>query len=261
VRWHLVESNAVRFDFSSVNPMLEAAARHGIQVVWDLCHYGWPQTIDLMDPAFIERFARFAGAVSEHVRDHRMGGWRGRLVLSVREGSRRRAQAPIDPRVHRRDQRDLGRGPAGPDRDRRAPHPRRGACGGTAVCGRSGGLPKQSVRSVRHALRRTLPGAWWPASVPRRRGRELLSRQSVGTYSASLSNKFFCTVAALLSQSALILSAVAAFDWPFPRIGRHGLAILQRLYRYRDRSHDRHRCTGETRLRSQPCVSPRLGVP
>ena len=70
VRWHLVESNAGRFDFSSMNPMLEAAARHGIQVVWNLCHYGWPKTIDLMDPAFIERFARFAGAVSEHVRDH-----------------------------------------------------------------------------------------------------------------------------------------------------------------------------------------------
>jgi beta-glucosidase/6-phospho-beta-glucosidase/beta-galactosidase len=70
VRWHLVESNAGRFDFSSMNPVLEAAARHGIQVVWNLCHYGWPKTIDLMDPAFIERFARFAGAVSEHVRDH-----------------------------------------------------------------------------------------------------------------------------------------------------------------------------------------------
>jgi len=69
VRWHLVEKSPGVFDFASVDPMLEAARRHKIQLVWDLCHYGWPNGLDIFDQAFIDRFARFARAVAQHVRD------------------------------------------------------------------------------------------------------------------------------------------------------------------------------------------------
>ncbi|MCA1650583.1 MAG: beta-glucosidase, partial [Acidobacteria bacterium] len=70
VRWHLVERTPGVFDFSSMDPMLGAARRHGLQIVWDLCHYGWPDGIDIFAPVFIDRFARFARAVAHHVRDH-----------------------------------------------------------------------------------------------------------------------------------------------------------------------------------------------
>src|SRR4051812_30116542 len=40
VRWHLID-RAGRYDFSSWEPMLKAALRQEIQVVWTLCHYGW----------------------------------------------------------------------------------------------------------------------------------------------------------------------------------------------------------------------------
>lgn len=70
VRWHLVEQTAGVFDFTSMDPMLRAAERHGIQIVWDLCHYGWPRDVDIFSPSFVDRFARFAGAVARHVRDH-----------------------------------------------------------------------------------------------------------------------------------------------------------------------------------------------
>jgi beta-glucosidase/6-phospho-beta-glucosidase/beta-galactosidase len=69
VRWHLVEPTPGEFDFTSMDPMVEAARRHGIQLVWDLCHYGWPDGLDIFTPAFIDRFARFARAVAQHLRD------------------------------------------------------------------------------------------------------------------------------------------------------------------------------------------------
>ncbi|HEV2132331.1 MAG TPA: hypothetical protein VGR27_14545, partial [Longimicrobiaceae bacterium] len=34
----------------------------GVRVIWDLCHYGWPDDLDLFRPEFVERFAAFAGA-------------------------------------------------------------------------------------------------------------------------------------------------------------------------------------------------------
>jgi hypothetical protein len=70
VRWHLVDQGKGTYDFSSFTPMLEAAIHQGIQVIWDLCHYGWPDDIDLLSPAFIDRFAHFSGAIARHVREH-----------------------------------------------------------------------------------------------------------------------------------------------------------------------------------------------
>lgn len=69
VRWHLVEQREGSFDFTTMDPLLAAANRHGMQVVWDLCHYGWPDGLDIFAPAFVDRFARFCGAVARHVRE------------------------------------------------------------------------------------------------------------------------------------------------------------------------------------------------
>ena len=50
--------------------MLEAARKTGVQVVWDLCHYGWPDDIDIFSAAFLDRFARFSAACVRFLRDH-----------------------------------------------------------------------------------------------------------------------------------------------------------------------------------------------
>jgi hypothetical protein len=42
--------------------MLHAARDTGIQVIWDLCHYGWPDDIDVFQPEFVERFSAFGRA-------------------------------------------------------------------------------------------------------------------------------------------------------------------------------------------------------
>ena len=73
VRWHLVERVPGVFDFESMDLMIDAARRHGMQLVWDLCHYGWPDGLDIFTPAFIDRFARFARAVAQHLRDRSDG--------------------------------------------------------------------------------------------------------------------------------------------------------------------------------------------
>jgi len=69
VRWHRIEVTPNRYDFSSVIPMLRAAQAQGIQVIWDCCHYGWPDDIDLMTPQFVQRFARFVRAFSHVVHE------------------------------------------------------------------------------------------------------------------------------------------------------------------------------------------------
>lgn len=69
VRWHLVEPVPGRYDFSSVLPMVRAARDTGMQVIWDLCHYGWPDDLDIFSPAFVDRFARYARAFATLLAD------------------------------------------------------------------------------------------------------------------------------------------------------------------------------------------------
>jgi beta-glucosidase/6-phospho-beta-glucosidase/beta-galactosidase len=65
LRWHLIERVPREYDFSSVLPMLKAAREAGVQVVWDVFHYGWPDDLDIFSSTFVERFAAFARAFAE----------------------------------------------------------------------------------------------------------------------------------------------------------------------------------------------------
>ncbi|HZS83577.1 MAG TPA: beta-glucosidase [Stellaceae bacterium] len=69
LRWHRIETAPGRYDWSSFLPMLQAARAQRMQVIWDLCHYGWPDDLDIWSPSFVDRFARFAGAVARLVRE------------------------------------------------------------------------------------------------------------------------------------------------------------------------------------------------
>jgi hypothetical protein len=68
VRWHLVDRGG-RYDFSSVRPFAEAALREDVQVVWTLCHYGWPDGLELLDTRFVDRFAAYARATARYLAD------------------------------------------------------------------------------------------------------------------------------------------------------------------------------------------------
>lgn len=67
VRWHLIETAPGRYDWGSFVPMLRAAQAAGVQVIWDLCHYGLPHDIDIWSPHFLDRFAAFCAAVARIV--------------------------------------------------------------------------------------------------------------------------------------------------------------------------------------------------
>ena len=65
LRWHLIEKSPGRYDWSSWMPALEAAEQVGVQVIWDLFHYGSPDHIEQSAPDFPDRFADFAVAAME----------------------------------------------------------------------------------------------------------------------------------------------------------------------------------------------------
>jgi beta-glucosidase/6-phospho-beta-glucosidase/beta-galactosidase len=67
VRWRLVDKGKGNYDFTTVDHVLDAAGRHGIEVIWDLFHYGYPDDLDLFSTEFVERFAAYCRAVAEHI--------------------------------------------------------------------------------------------------------------------------------------------------------------------------------------------------
>lgn len=69
LRWHLIERSPGKYDWSSFLPMLHAARDLDLQVIWDLCHYGVPDDLDIWRPAFVDRFARFSGAVAHVMKE------------------------------------------------------------------------------------------------------------------------------------------------------------------------------------------------
>jgi hypothetical protein len=69
VRWHAIERRAGLYDWASWLSMLRAARAGGMQVIWDLCHYGWPDDLDIWSGAFVERFSRYARAAARVLRE------------------------------------------------------------------------------------------------------------------------------------------------------------------------------------------------
>ncbi len=67
LRWHLIERQPGRYDWSSLDAQLAAAKQVGTEVIWDLLHYGWPDDIDIWRPEFVARFAAFAAAAARHI--------------------------------------------------------------------------------------------------------------------------------------------------------------------------------------------------
>ena len=72
IRWPLIDRNG-RYDFTSVEPFMAAAGRHGFDVIWDLFHYGYPDDLDPFSDEFAERFAAYCNAAATFVRSRSVG--------------------------------------------------------------------------------------------------------------------------------------------------------------------------------------------
>ncbi len=74
IRWSQVEKKPYEYDWSAVALMITAGERHGIQQVWDLCHFGFPDDLTPLHPMFARRFAALCRAFVQFYRSLRPKG-------------------------------------------------------------------------------------------------------------------------------------------------------------------------------------------
>ncbi len=66
IPWPLVDQHGT-YDFSIIDPMLDAMRQNKILPIWDLCHYGYPDDLDPFAEDFTPRFAAYCRAAAEYV--------------------------------------------------------------------------------------------------------------------------------------------------------------------------------------------------
>jgi beta-glucosidase/6-phospho-beta-glucosidase/beta-galactosidase len=66
IPWPLVDRGG-QYDFSCVDPMIDAMNAATVIPIWDLCHYGYPDDLDPFTDEFVERFAAYCRAAAEYV--------------------------------------------------------------------------------------------------------------------------------------------------------------------------------------------------
>lgn len=63
--WSRVEKAPYIFDFSHLVPFYEAAEKLEFQIIWDLCHFGYPDGLIPTHPNFVSRFVALCAAFAE----------------------------------------------------------------------------------------------------------------------------------------------------------------------------------------------------
>jgi len=66
LRWNLIDWKD-GYDFRSVGPFIRAANEYNTQVMWDLCHYGFPDDVCVEDEDFTKRFVLYSRYVLEYI--------------------------------------------------------------------------------------------------------------------------------------------------------------------------------------------------
>jgi len=62
IRWSQVEKRAYIYDWTVVRHMLQRGKALGIQQIWDICHFGYPDDLTPLHPMFARRFAAICRA-------------------------------------------------------------------------------------------------------------------------------------------------------------------------------------------------------
>jgi len=75
IPWPMVDLGGGRFDFSLLEPVLDAVRATRLTPVWDMCHYGYPDGEDPFDPRFADRFAAYCRAAAQHLQGQLPGPW------------------------------------------------------------------------------------------------------------------------------------------------------------------------------------------
>ncbi len=63
--WNEVEKQPGMYDWTEVTERITAAKKHGIQQIWDICHFGYPNDLSPLQPHFAKRFADICRAFAQ----------------------------------------------------------------------------------------------------------------------------------------------------------------------------------------------------
>ena len=74
IRWSKVEKRAYVYDWTDVSAILDCSIRHGLQVVWDICHFGFPDDLTPLHPMFARRFAALCRSFVQFYRSRQPDG-------------------------------------------------------------------------------------------------------------------------------------------------------------------------------------------
>ena len=68
--WSDIEKSPYSYDFAEVRWRMDAAKFFGIQQIWDLCHFGYPDDLVPTHPLFTDRFATLCLAFATFYKKH-----------------------------------------------------------------------------------------------------------------------------------------------------------------------------------------------
>ncbi|MCU7616290.1 hypothetical protein NZ698_03710 [Chryseobacterium sp. PBS4-4] len=57
IRWSVVETKPYEYDWTEVERIIKVSQEKNIQVVWDICHFGFPDDLTPLHPMFARRFS------------------------------------------------------------------------------------------------------------------------------------------------------------------------------------------------------------
>src|SRR5690606_37557064 len=66
--WSKVEKSPGNYDFSEVLNRIKTAEKLGIQIIWDLIHFGYPDGLFPTHPHFVQRFENLCRAFAQFYR-------------------------------------------------------------------------------------------------------------------------------------------------------------------------------------------------
>lgn len=68
IRWSQVEKKPYHYDWTTVSAMMDHGKANGIQQIWDICHFGFPDDLTPLHPLFAKRFAALCRAFVQFYR-------------------------------------------------------------------------------------------------------------------------------------------------------------------------------------------------
>jgi hypothetical protein len=68
IRWSQVEKQPYRYEWDDVGKIINHSLENDIQVVWDICHFGFPDDLTPLHPMFAKRFSSLCSAFVKYYR-------------------------------------------------------------------------------------------------------------------------------------------------------------------------------------------------